>query len=76
MKNPLLTDDAIEEIDSMMYNVQDVEGRSFSNLYQYIIEDDITDLKDEKKFASFFEQFKILANKEIKRFNDEFGEKN
>lgn len=76
LKNPLLTDDAIEEIDSMMYNVQDVEGRSFSNLYQYIIEDDITDLKDEKKFASFFEQFKILANKEIKRFNDEFGEKN
>lgn len=68
LNNPLLTKDAIEEIDFMMYNVQDVEGRSFSNLYQYIIEDGIDELKSETKFASFFEQFKILANKEIDRY--------
>ena len=58
-----------------MYNVQDVEGRSFGNLYQYIIDDGIDELKSETKFASFFEQFKILANKEIARYK-KFMEKN
>ena len=72
LSNPLLTDDAIEEIDSMMYNVQDIEGRSFANLYNYIVEDGIDELKNESKFASFFEQFKILADKEIKRYKKEF----
>lgn len=76
LKHPLLTPEAIEEIESMMYAPQDPEGRSFSNLYQYIIEDDITELVSEKKFASFFEQFKILTNKEIKRYKDEFEARN
>jgi len=76
LSNPLLTDDAIEEIDSMMYNVQDIEGRSFSNLYNYIVEDGIDELKNESKFASFFEQFKILADKEIKRYKKEFLKEN
>lgn len=75
LKHPLLTPEAIEEIESMMYAPQDPEGRSFSNLYQFIVEDDITELVSEKKFASFFEQFKILADKEIKRYKDEFEEK-
>ena len=75
LSQPLLTEDAIDEIDSMMYAVQDTEGRSFGNLYQYIIEDDITELKSENKFASFFEQFKILADKEIRRYEKEFGKK-
>ena len=75
LSQPLLTEDAIEEIDSMMYAVQDPDGRSFKNLYQYIIEDDITDLKSETKFASFFEQFKILADKEIKRYEKEYRKK-
>ena len=76
LSNPLLTDDAIEEIDSMMYNVQDIEGRSFSNLYNYIVEDGIDELKNESKFASFFEQFKILADKEIKRYKKEYLKEN
>ena len=59
-----------------MYNVQDIEGRSFANLYNYIVEDGIDELKNESKFASFFEQFKILADKEIKRYKKEFLKEN
>lgn len=71
LNNPLMTKDAIDEIEMMMYNVQDTEGRSFKNLYQYIVEDGIDELKSESKFASFFEQFKVLADKEIKRYEKE-----
>ena len=66
-----MTEDAIEEIESMMYAPQDPEGRSFSNLYQYMIDDGIDELKSETKFASFFEQFKVLADKEKKRYEKE-----
>ena len=71
LSHPLLTEDAIEEIESMMYAPQDPEGRSFSNLYQYMIDDGIDELKSETKFASFFEQFKVLADKEKKRYEKE-----
>jgi 5'-3' exonuclease len=72
---PLLTDDAKDEIDATMYAPMDPDGRSLSNLYQYIIDDDITDLKNHDRFASFFSSFKPLIDKEIKRFND-FMKKN
>lgn len=71
LSHPLLTEDAVEEIESMMYAPQDPEGRSFSNLYQYMIDDGIDELKSETKFASFFEQFKVLADKEKKRYEKE-----
>lgn len=67
---PLLTDDAKEEMDATMYAPMDPDGRSLSNLYQYIIDDNITDLKNHDRFASFFSSFKPLIDKEIKRFND------
>lgn len=75
LSHPLLTEDAIEEIESMMYAPQDPEGRSFSNLYQYMIDDGIDELKSETKFASFFEQFKVLADKEKKRYEKEINGK-
>lgn len=67
---PLLTDDAKDEMDATMYAPMDPEGRSLSNLYQYIIDDNITDLQNHDRFASFFSSFKPLIDKEIKRFND------
>lgn len=70
LKNPLMTEEAKKEIDSMMYNVQDTEDRSFKNLYQYIMDDDITELIDCNNFARFFEEFKTLADKEILRYNE------
>ena len=70
LSNPLLTDEAKEEIDSMMYAPMDPEGRSFSNLYQYINDDNITDLKNHDRLSSFFSSFKSLIDKEIRRYNN------
>lgn len=73
LKKPLLTDKAKDEIESMMYAVQDPTDRSFKNLYQYIIEDEITELKDSNKFSNFFAPFKKLSEKELFNFNKEFN---
>ena len=70
LKKPLLSDEARETMDSMMYAPQDPEGRSFKNLYQYICEDKITELMGDTKFASFFAPFKSFAEREIKRYED------
>lgn len=70
LKRPLLTDNAKEEMDSMMYAPQDPEGRSFGNIYQIICKEGMDVLIGETKFASFFNIFKNLADKEIKRYND------
>lgn len=73
LKKPLLTDKAKDELESMMYAVQDPTDRSFKNLYQYIIEDEITELKDSNKFSNFFAPFKKLSEKELFNFNKEFN---
>lgn len=70
LSNPLLTDEAKEEMDNTMYAPMDPEDRSFTNLYNYIISDNITDLKTPDKFSSFFSTFKSLTEKEIKRYNN------
>lgn len=70
LKKPLLTEEAINEMNSMIHNVQDPEGRSFSNLYQYIIEDDIIDFLGDTKFASFFTTFKQLEDREKKEYEN------
>ena len=72
LREMLISDNAMTELKDMMYNVQDPEGRSFGNLYHYIVEDDITELRDENKFATFFEPFKSLTEKEIARYKKEF----
>lgn len=69
LKTPLLTDDAKKEMDLMMHTVQDTEDRSFKNLYQYIIEDDIVELLGDTRFASFFSVFKTYSENEIKEYN-------
>lgn len=70
---PLLTEEAKEELDTMMYTPMDPEGRSFSNLYSYIVEDNIADLVNNDKFSSFFSTFKGLIDKENKRYKDFLG---
>ena len=69
LKHPLLSKEAKETMDAMMYAPQDPEGRSFKNLYQYIVDDDIRELAGDTRFASFFAPFKTFAEREIKRYN-------
>lgn len=68
LKNPLLSKEAEETMEAMMYAPQDPEGRSFKNLYQYIIEDKIEELMGDTKFASFLSPFKSFAEREIKEY--------
>ena len=67
---PLLTKEAQEELDNMMYAVQDPSGRSFNNLYNLILEDKIIDLMKENHFSSFFSSFNPFISREVKRFKD------
>ena len=64
LQNPLMSDEAKELIDSMMYAPMDPEGRSLQNLYRLLLEYNIDDLKDENRFGNFFTEFKFLIDKE------------
>lgn len=66
LSQPLMTDEAIERIESQMYAPLDPEGRSMLNLYNIICKNDIDDLKDENKFSSFFTVFQNIIEKEKK----------
>ena len=68
LSEPLLTDDAKEEMDGTMYAPMDPEGRSLENLYTYIKEDNITDLLKPERFSNFFSTFKPLIDRENKRY--------
>ena len=68
LKHPLLTDEAESELKDMMYNVQDPEGRSFENLYKIILDNDITEFANSNSFSTFFNEFKLYADKEKSRF--------
>lgn len=70
---PLLTKEAEEFLSDMMYNAQDPEGRSFTNLFKYIKEDGITELMSDSAFSNFFLPFKQLAAKEIERYKKLYG---
>ena len=70
LKEPLITDEAKQEMDDVMYNVQDPEGRSFNNLFKIMKEDGVDELTDSDRFATFFEPFKVLIDKEITRYKN------
>ena len=74
LKHPLLSKEAKEEMDAMMHAPQDPEGRSFGNLYQYIIDDGIDELRGDTKFTSFFRPFKEFADREVKRYEKSLNE--
>lgn len=69
LKMPLLTEDAIHELDEMMYAPLDPEGRGFDNLYNIIKENGIVELMEEDKFGNFFSSFYKLIDNE-KKFNN------
>ena len=71
LEHPLLTQEAEEELKEMMHNVQDPEGRSFENLYSYMLEDGIDELSDPERFSFFFEPYKPLIDSEVKRYKKE-----
>ena len=73
LEHPLLTPEAEEELKEMMHNIQDPEGRSFENLFSFMQEDGIDELSDGDRFSFFFEPYKQLTDKEIKRYKKEMS---
>lgn len=68
--NPLMTDDAIELMDDMMYAPIDPDGRNMKNLFQLIQKYNITELLDSNKFSNFFSTFNKTIEKEKKLFEN------
>jgi 5'-3' exonuclease len=66
LKNPLMTDEAKEIMDSMMYAPIDPEGRSYDNLYKILCDAGVDDLKDPTRFSNFFIEYAYLIDKEKK----------
>ena len=70
LKKPLMTDEAVEMIENIMYTPIDPEDRTLENLYRILLENDVEDLRDETKFSNFFNEFLYLIDKEKR--NDNF----
>ena len=66
LRNPLMTDEAKEMMDSMMYSPLDPEGRSYENLYKILCDAGVDDLIDPTRFSNFFIEYSYLIEKEKK----------
>ena len=66
LHNPLMTDEAKEVIEGMMYAPIDPTDRTMENLYNIIVKYDIDALKDTTTFGNFFSEFMYLIDKEKK----------
>ena len=63
LKKPLLTDEAIEDMESMIHAPMDPEGRDIKNLYLLIQEHQMINLYNEAKFGATFSPFyRIIEN--------------
>lgn len=69
LSNPLLTTEAIDEMNSIMYAPLDPNGRDFKNLYEIIQENEMIDLLNEEKFGNLFSSFFKLIDMEKKYFS-------
>lgn len=70
LNEPLLTKEAIEEMNAIMYAPLDPEGRDLKNLYNIMIENEMNDMLDETKFGNLFSSFYKLIEMEKKYFKN------
>lgn len=75
LKHPLLSHDAIEMMEDIMYVPIDSEGRSMGNLYKMVLRDDITEIVNQDRFSNFFSTFNKSIDKE-KKFYQKWIEEN
>lgn len=66
LKNPLMSDEAKELLESIMYAPIDPTDRTMENLYNIVLEYNIDKLKDSTTFGNFFSEFMYLIEKEKK----------
>ena len=70
LKKPLLTKEAIEDMDGMIHAPMDPEGRDIKNLYMIIKENEMINLYDETKFGNTFSPFYRIIENEKKFFKN------
>ena len=70
LRQPLLSDEAINEIESISYAPLDINDRDISNVYRIIQDNNLTDLLDENRFTSFFSPYVVHMTIEKKYFNE------
>ena len=66
LSTPLLTEDAIKEMNNIMYTPLDPSGRDFKNVYKIIQENEMIDLLSEGKFENLFSVFFKIMETEKK----------
>mgnify|MGYP001049053566 CR=1 FL=1 len=66
LRNPLMTKEAIDMIESIMYSPICPDDRTLENLYKILLNNDVDLLKDETRFSNFFNEFLYLIDKEKK----------
>jgi 5'-3' exonuclease len=66
LKKPLMSMEAKELLESIMYAPIDPEDRTMENLYNIILKYNIDKLKDPTTFGNFFSEFMYLIDKEKK----------
>ena len=68
LSEPLLTKEAEEEMNTIMYAPLDPDGRDYKNLYKIVQENEMTDILSEGKFSTFFSDFNQIIENEKKFF--------
>lgn len=68
LSEPLMTQSAIDSIESMMYAPMEPDDKAFSHLYEVVRKDGIENLMDSSTFSSFFAPFKELSDRENRRY--------
>lgn len=69
LKKPLMSTEAKELLESIMYAPIDPTDRNMENLYNIIIEYNIDKLKDPTTFGNFFSEFMYIIDKEKKNLS-------
>ena len=67
LKHPLMSDEAKELMDSLMYTPLDPEGRSYDNLYKILSDAGVEELTNPSTFSNFFIEYAYLIEKEKKK---------
>ncbi len=70
LKHPILSQEAINMMEDIMYVPIDGEGRTMGNLYNMIVRDDIFEIKDSDRFSTFFSTFNKSIEKEKKYYKN------
>lgn len=66
LKKPMMSEEAKEMLDSMMYAPMDPEGRTMANLYRILTENGVDSMRDASYFSNFFSDYQSYINKEMK----------